>query len=347
MFTHVDKKDNPTMVDVSEKIISSRIACAHSQIQLPSVFRNLVTNNELILKKGPVIQTAIIAGTMAVKRTHELIPFCHQIPIESCKFDIEVSNELLVSIKCSVKTNYKTGVEMEALTGASVAALTIYDMCKAISHEIVIGETKLLMKSGGKSDYLNAPLYGLVLTGGKSERMESDKALINYKGKPHAEYIFDILSTFCEKTFISSRENQWNNSELSKLDQIIDRYENAGPIGGILSAFEKEPNANWIVVACDLPHFNTDVVKTLIKHKNSDYDAVCFKNKEKGFPEALCALYTPSAYPVIKEAFSKKILCAVKILKAANCYLLEQNHPINLDNINTKDEYNRVMHEIR
>jgi len=338
MFTHVDKKNNPTMVDVSEKLTSSRIACARSQIQLPSLFKNHVTNNELILKKGPVIQTAIIAGTMAAKKTHELIPFCHQIPIESCIFDIEISNELLISIKCTVKTNYKTGVEMEALTGASIAALSIYDMCKALSHEIIIGETRLLMKSGGKTDYLKTPVYGLVLTGGKSERMESDKALINYKGKPHAEYIFDILSRFCDKTFISSRENQWKNSHLSGLDQIIDRYENGGPIGGILSAFEKKPDANWIVVACDLVHFNEDIVKTLIGHKNGEYDAICFKNKEKGFPEPLCALYTPKAYSVIKEAFKNNISCAVKMLKTANCYLLDQNHNINLDNITTKDE---------
>jgi len=100
--------------------------------------------------KGPIIDTAIIAGTMAVKRTHELIPFCHPLAIERCDFTIEFSAPTQLSIRCEVAVSHKTGVEMEALTGASVAALTVYDMCKALSHEIVIGEVRLLDKSGGK-----------------------------------------------------------------------------------------------------------------------------------------------------------------------------------------------------
>src|SRR5690606_9863859 len=101
---------------------------------LPPEFAGLSSGNEIHLKKGPVFQTAIIAGTMAVKKTHEVIPFCHQIPIEGCKFNITLSNDLRITIRCEVRTTYKTGVEMEALHGAMTAALTIYDMCKAISH---------------------------------------------------------------------------------------------------------------------------------------------------------------------------------------------------------------------
>ena len=102
--------------------------------------------------KGSVIDTAIVAGTMAVKRTHELIPFCHPLPIHGCRFEISWSDDVTLSIECSVRTEHRTGVEMEALTGASVAALTVYDMCKALSHDIVIRQTRLLVKRGGKSD---------------------------------------------------------------------------------------------------------------------------------------------------------------------------------------------------
>jgi cyclic pyranopterin phosphate synthase len=101
-------------------------------------------------KKGPVIDTAIIAGTMAVKRTHELIPFCHPLAIERCEFSVEFASATELEIRCEVAVTHKTGVEMEALTGASVAALTVYDMCKALSHEIVIAEVRLLDKTGGK-----------------------------------------------------------------------------------------------------------------------------------------------------------------------------------------------------
>jgi cyclic pyranopterin phosphate synthase len=101
-------------------------------------------------KKGPVFDTAIIAGVMAAKRTHELIPFCHPLAIERCAFEIDFDGARELLIRCTVAVTHRTGVEMEALTGASVAALTVYDMCKALSHEIVIGEVRLVEKSGGK-----------------------------------------------------------------------------------------------------------------------------------------------------------------------------------------------------
>lgn len=103
--------------------------------------------------KGPIFATAIVAGVMGAKRTSELIPFCHPLPIDSCKIDISVRDKNVVDVRCTVKVNHKTGVEMEALTGASVAALCIYDMCKALSHRIVVRETRLVEKTGGKSDF--------------------------------------------------------------------------------------------------------------------------------------------------------------------------------------------------
>lgn len=151
-FTHIDASGNPQMVDVSEKKITRRMAKAQAVVVPGKEILSQIRNNELITKKGPVFQTAIIAGVMAAKKTHELIPFCHPLAIEDCQVRIEVRKERIVITSETVVTG-KTGVEMEALTAATVAALTVYDMCKALSHEIVIEEIKLLEKRGGKKDF--------------------------------------------------------------------------------------------------------------------------------------------------------------------------------------------------
>lgn len=141
------------MVDVSEKAITKRIAKAQAVVQLGKKIVAQMKGDELITKKGPVFQTAIIAGVMAAKRTHELIPFCHPLALEDCKIRITVKkNKAIIDTEAIITS--KTGVEMEALTAASVAALTIYDMCKALSHNIIIEEIKLMAKSGGKKDFV-------------------------------------------------------------------------------------------------------------------------------------------------------------------------------------------------
>lgn len=157
MFSHLDKNNQPTMVDVADKAVTERRAHATARVFLPPAVRAAISSGDadapdIQTKKGPVFQTAIIAGTMAAKRTHELIPFCHPLGLESCKISVTLDNDHAV-IDCRVRVHHKTGVEMEALTGASVAALTIYDMCKALSHDMVIGEVRLIAKTGGKSDY--------------------------------------------------------------------------------------------------------------------------------------------------------------------------------------------------
>lgn len=152
MITHVDKNNRPTMVDISDKKVTLRIATASARVQLPKEVKETFSDGELITKKGPVIDTAIVAGTMAAKKTHELIPFCHPLSLDSCKIEINTNQAGDLIINCKVSIEHKTGVEMEALTGASVAALTIYDMCKSLSHEIVITDVALEQKSGGKRD---------------------------------------------------------------------------------------------------------------------------------------------------------------------------------------------------
>ena len=151
-LSHIDENDRPTMVDVGDKAATNRSAHARCVVRLPEEMAARVSGDEIRTKKGPVFATAIVAGVMAAKRTHDLIPFCHPLGLENCKIDIAFDgNEVVVDCRCRV--HHKTGVEMEALTGASVAALTIYDMLKALSHDIVIAETRLMAKSGGKRDF--------------------------------------------------------------------------------------------------------------------------------------------------------------------------------------------------
>jgi cyclic pyranopterin phosphate synthase len=154
-FTHVSKDGNPQMVDVSEKKITLRRARAKAIVDVGEEILGMIQNNELITKKGPVFQTAIIAGVMGCKKTSELIPFCHPLGLEDCQIKISVVNKKIV-IDTETVVSAKTGVEMEALTAASIAALTVYDMCKALSHTIVIEEIKLMEKSGGKKDFKRA-----------------------------------------------------------------------------------------------------------------------------------------------------------------------------------------------
>ena len=142
------------MVDVGAKEVTHRIATAEARVRLPREVAVALRKSGHRTKKGPVFDTAIVAGVMAAKRTHELIPFCHPLGLDNCKIEIaEDKPGAAIVIRCQVSIHHRTGVEMEALTGASVAALTIYDMCKALSHDIEITGVRLLEKSGGKRDF--------------------------------------------------------------------------------------------------------------------------------------------------------------------------------------------------
>jgi len=143
------------MVDVSPKSVSHREATAEARIRMPRSVVVALRRSGHRTKKGPIFDTAIVAGVMAAKRTHELIPFCHPLGLEHCSIEIEpVAGGLL--IRCSAAVHHRTGVEMEALTGAFAAALTVYDMCKALSHDIEITGVRLVAKSGGRRDFRRA-----------------------------------------------------------------------------------------------------------------------------------------------------------------------------------------------
>lgn len=152
-FTHLDASGNPSMVDVGEKAATKRLARARAVVVLGTEIMDRLEKEEIHTKKGPVFQTAIIAGVMAAKKTGELIPLCHPVGMENCQIQIQVNDAREVVIDCTASVTAKTGIEMEALTGASVAALTIYDMCKAFSQDILIKEIQLMEKTGGKKDF--------------------------------------------------------------------------------------------------------------------------------------------------------------------------------------------------
>lgn len=152
-FSHLDDKDRAVMVNVSEKQVTRRTARARSIVVLPGEVLEKLTGDDIQTKKGAVFGVAIIAGIMAAKKTGDLVPLCHPIGLDNCNIDIHLNDSREVVIDCTASVTARTGVEMEALVGASMAALTVYDMCKALSHDIVIRETKLMEKTGGKRDY--------------------------------------------------------------------------------------------------------------------------------------------------------------------------------------------------
>jgi cyclic pyranopterin monophosphate synthase len=158
-LTHLAPDGRPAMVDIGAKAAGPRRATAECLVEFPPEVARQLRASEMRVAKGAVIDTAIVAGTMAVKRTWDLIPFCHPLPIHACDFEVRWAGETTLALRCSVRTEHRTGVEMEALTGATLAALTVYDMCKALSHQIVLRDTRLVAKQGGKRD-IGAPDAG-------------------------------------------------------------------------------------------------------------------------------------------------------------------------------------------
>ncbi len=151
-LSHIDDSNRAAMVDVSGKPVTERRATAEALVHVNEAVAAQFDGSELVSKKGPVFQTAILAGVMGAKRTSELIPLCHPLPLDQVGIDITFAAGT-ATIRCTAKTTGRTGVEMEALTGASIAALTLHDMCKALDPAIRISELRLLEKTGGKSDY--------------------------------------------------------------------------------------------------------------------------------------------------------------------------------------------------
>ncbi|MDH3273910.1 MAG: NTP transferase domain-containing protein [Gammaproteobacteria bacterium] len=181
-------------------------------------------------------------------------------------------------------------------------------------------------------------IYGLVLAGGESRRMGRDKALLVRDGQSQLAHIAALLKGITERVFVSSRQDQQDDPERSRFENIVDRYEGIGPIAGILSAMDAHPNADWLVVACDLPNIDEVTLSFLIANAKQEQPFTAFKSNHDGLPEPLCALYRCGSDAIIRRFVEDGIVCPRKILMRSDALLLEQPNPVALDNINTPDD---------
>lgn len=181
-------------------------------------------------------------------------------------------------------------------------------------------------------------IYGLVLAGGESRRMGRDKALLVRDGHSQLAHIAALLEGITERVYVSSRQEQQDDPERSRFENIVDRYEGIGPIAGILSAMDAQPNADWLVVACDLPNIDEATLSFLIEKSNTKQPFTAFKSNFDGLPEPLCALYRCGSDAIIRRFVEDGIVCPRKILIRSDTLLLEQPNPVALDNINTPDD---------
>lgn len=182
------------------------------------------------------------------------------------------------------------------------------------------------------------PIYGLVLAGGKSSRMGHDKALLDHLGQSQLAYSVDLLSACVDKVFVSTRPDQTEEGERSQYPQIVDRYENLGPVAGILSALLEHPDVDWLVVACDLPNIDEATILHLLEQRDDEHPFIAYTSSFDGLPEPLCAVYRAGCTEIIQGFVDDGVNCPRKILIRSATRLLDQPDPRALDNVNTPDD---------
>ncbi|MGI9220863.1 MAG: molybdenum cofactor guanylyltransferase [Woeseiaceae bacterium] len=182
------------------------------------------------------------------------------------------------------------------------------------------------------------PVYGLVLAGGQSRRMGQDKALLLRDGKSQLAHMVDLLSGVVDRVYVSARLDQADDPERSRFDLIVDRYEDMGPAAGILSAMEQYPQADWLVVACDLPNIDRTTIDHLLLHRSGEHPFTAFRSSHDDLPEPLCALYTAGSDVLIRQFVEDGMVCPRKMLIRSSTHLLAQPNPLSLDNVNTPDD---------
>lgn len=182
------------------------------------------------------------------------------------------------------------------------------------------------------------PLFGLVLAGGESRRMGRDKALLERGGQSQLAHIVTLLEQVADEVFVSTRSKQQSDPERSRYRQIVDRCDGIGPVAGILSALHEHPQADWLIVACDLPNIDTGTLRYLLDNAAPGKPFTAFKSSYDGLPEPLCALYRPAAAAIVAQFVDDGIVCPRKILIRSDTHLLEQPDPRALDNINTPED---------
>jgi molybdopterin-guanine dinucleotide biosynthesis protein A len=184
----------------------------------------------------------------------------------------------------------------------------------------------------------NSPVYGLVLAGGESRRMGRDKALLLRDGQSQLEYVAALLEDAVDRAFVSVRQEQQGEPERGRFATIADRYEGIGPVAGILSAMDEHPEADWLVVACDLPNIDAATLDYLLENRSQEQPFTAFRSSYDELPEPLCAFYRADSNTIVREFVESGMVCPRKILIRSDTLLLQQPDPNSLDNINTPDE---------
>ncbi len=184
----------------------------------------------------------------------------------------------------------------------------------------------------------DTPVFGLVLAGGKSSRMGSDKALLSRNGQPQLAFAVALLARCVERVFVSARAEQSKEAERRQYELVIDRYDDLGPVAGILSAMEEHPDADWLVVACDLPNVDERTLRYLLDHKGTRRPFVPYRSSHDELPEPLCAIYRSGSVETVRAFVRDGVHCPRKILIRSDTLLLEQPNPRALDNVNTPDD---------
>jgi molybdopterin-guanine dinucleotide biosynthesis protein A len=184
----------------------------------------------------------------------------------------------------------------------------------------------------------STPVYGLVLSGGKSKRMGQDKALLERDGQSQLAFMMSLLEPLVERLFVSTRDEQKDESERRQFAQIIDRYDDMGPLAGILSAMDEYPDVDWLVVACDLPNIRVETIRHLLANRSADHPFTAYVSSHDGLPEPLCAIYRCGSADTIRTFSEDGAHCPRKILIRSDTCLIEQIDPASLDNINTPDD---------
>ncbi len=184
-------------------------------------------------------------------------------------------------------------------------------------------------------------VYGLVLAGGQSRRMGADKALLVNNGQSQLARTMDIVGGVTERAFVSTRAQQSEETERSKFDQIIDRYDDFGPVAGVLSAMDAHPDVDWLIVACDLPNISTGTLTELLSHRGAGKPFIAYRSVHNGLPEPLCAIYCEGSEAIVRDHAEQGIRCPRKIMINSDSHLIDQADEDALDNINTPDDLER------
>ena len=181
-------------------------------------------------------------------------------------------------------------------------------------------------------------ILGLVLAGGKSKRMGSDKALLRQNGETQLSRAVKLLATRADRVFVSTRAEQGGDPERSKFEQIVDRYDDIGPVAGILSALDSNDEVSWLVLACDLPNIDDATIAYLIEHCSADHPVTAYESVVDGLPEPLCAIYRPESRALIMNFVEQGVICPRKMLINSDTHMLTQPSPGALHNINAPED---------